>query len=199
MTILLTAFVPFGGDRQNASLEVMKALPDRIGGTELIKLSLPVAFGRAGEMAIEAAEGLHPDAVVCLGQAGGRTEITPERVAINLMDGRIPDNDGFQPADTPIDPDGPAAFFSSLPIRAMVKAMEDSGVPARISNTAGTYVCNDLMYRTLRWAARKHPGLPCGFIHVPYLAEQEPGEGVPTLPKAAVVRAVEAALAVLEQ
>ena len=136
--------------------------------------------------------------MVCLGQAGGRTEVTPERVAINLMDGRIPDNDGFQPADIPIVPDGPAAYFSTLPIRAMVKAMESSGVPARISNTAGTYVCNDLMYRVLHWAERNRPGLPCGFIHVPYLDVQEPGEGVPTLPKDAVVRAISAALAVLE-
>ncbi len=197
MTILLTAFAPFGGDSRNASQEVLNALPDRIGGMELQKLCLPVVFGRVGEMAIEAAENLRPDALVCLGQAGGRTEVTPERVAINLMDGRIADNNGFQPVDVPIAPDGPAAYFSTLPIRAMVKAMESSGVPARISNTAGTYVCNDLMYRALRWADRNRPGLPCGFIHVPYLDVQEPDEGVPTLPKEAVVRAIAAGLAAL--
>ena len=197
MKILITAFEPFGGDDRNASQEVMNALPEDLRGAEIRKLCLPVEFGRAAELAREAAERLRPDAVVCLGQAGRRSEITPERVSINLMDARLPDNAGFQPVEMPIDPDGPAAYFSTLPIRSMTEAMREAGVPARISNTAGTYVCNDLMYRVLRWANLHRPDLPCGFIHVPYLDIQARAEGVPALPKEDAVRGIEAALSVL--
>lgn len=195
MNGLLTSFVPFGGDPLNASAEVMQALPDRIGALQLEKLCLPVSFRTAADTAIAAAEWLCPDAIVCLGQAGGRGSITPERVAINLMDAAVPDNDGFQPTDQPIIPDGPAAYFSTLPVKAMVRAMQDAGVPAAVSNTAGTYVCNSLLYALLHWAQGR--GIPCGFVHLPYLTEQEKGGNLPALPKADAVRGVTAALRTL--
>ena len=195
--ILLTAFFPFDGDELNASQEVMNALPDRIGGAEIVKLCLPVVFGQASELAIEAAERLQPNAIVCLGQAGGREAITPERVAVNLMDAAQPDNDGFQPADSPIVTNGPVAYFSTLPIKAMAAAMQDAGVPAQISNTAGTYVCNSLMYSMLHYTATHRFDIPCGFIHVPYLDIQTKGEGGLALPKDDVVCAITAALRVL--
>lgn len=197
MALLLTCFSPFGGDELNASQEVLGSLPDQIGGAEIVKLCLPVVFGQAAELAIEAAEHLRPSAIVCLGQGGGRDAITPERVAVNIMDAAQPDIDGFQPVDMPIVPDGPAAFFSTLPIKAMVTAMQEAGVPTQISNTAGTYVCNSLMYSVLHWTANHRPEMPCGFIHVPYLDIQTKGEGVPALTKDDVVRAITAALRVL--
>lgn len=197
MTILLTSFAPFGGDARNASQEVMNALPDRIGGAKIEKLCLPVAFGRAGELAAAQAELLRPDAVVCLGQAGGRAAITPERVAINVMDASMPDNDGAQPVDEPVIPGGPAAYFSTLPIREMAAAMRAAGAPAQISNTAGTYVCNSVMYAVLHWMHTRRPGLPCGFIHLPYLELQPRAEGVPAIALETAAAALTAALRLL--
>lgn len=121
--------------------------------------------------------------MLCVGQAGGRAAITPERVAINLMDARIPDNAGFQPVDQPVVPGGPDAYFATLPVRRMAETIEKAGIPAQISNTAGTYVCNCLLYTLLHTAAVEYPGMPGGFIHVPYALEQLPGkpEGTPGL------------------
>ena len=198
MNILLTSFVPFGGDRLNASLEVMNALPDRIGDTHLTKLCLPVSFRAAPGLAIDAAERLRPDAIVCLGQAGGRGCITPERVAVNLMDAAMPDNDGFQPADLPVVPNAPAAFFSTLPVRSMVEAMQQAGAPAGLSDTAGTYVCNSLMYAMLHWTHMGGRDIPCGFIHLPYLEEQHRADGIPALKKETAVRGIAACLRALD-
>ncbi|MBO4677124.1 MAG: pyroglutamyl-peptidase I [Oscillospiraceae bacterium] len=167
MTILLTAFDPFGGEGENASQMALEALPDSVAGARLEKLLLPTVFRTSGELAIQAAENIRPDVVLSLGQAGGRKALTPERIAVNLMDARIPDNAGFRPADEPVVPGGPAAYFSTLPVKAMVRAMEAAGVPAMVSNTAGTFVCNSLMYAMLHYAASRRPDLPCGFIHVP--------------------------------
>lgn len=189
MTILVTAFDPFGGEETNASLEVLKALPERIGGAELVKRVLPTVFGLSARLAVDAAEELRPDAVVCLGQAGGRKAITPERVAVNLMDAAGPDNAGNLPTDEPVVPGGPAAYFSTLPVKAMAAAARETGVPAAVSHTAGTFVCNSLMYAMLHYAAEKCPDLPCGFIHVP-----RPGEG---LNPEDLTRGVAAALGVL--
>lgn len=197
MKILVTSFAPFGGDAENASQEVMNALPDRLGDAALEKLCLPVAFGRAAELALAQAERVRPDAIVCLGQAGGRAAITPERVAINVMDARIPDNDGFQPVDAPVVPGGPAAYFSTLPIRAMAEAMRAAGADAQISNTAGTYVCNSLMYAVLHGMNARRPGLPCGFIHLPYLTLQRRAADVPGIEKETAVCALSAALRIL--
>ena len=113
-----------------------------------------------------------PDAVICVGQAGGRAAITPEKVAINFMDGRIPDNAGYQPVDVPIREDGETAYFTSLPVKAMVQRMRDAGIPAAVSYTAGTYVCNYLLYTLLYLIDKKYPNVRGGFIHVPYAMEQ---------------------------
>ena len=194
MTVLVTSFDAFGAGARNASQELLQALPERIDGMTICRHVLPTVFGRAADEAIRLIDTLHPDAVVCLGQAEGRNAISPERVAINLMDARIPDNEGFCPCDEPIDPEGPAAYFSTLPIRRMAAAMCEEGVPANISNTAGTYVCNSLMYALLRHFAVCGASVPCGFIHVP-LADGMPCRAdVPTLPADDMRRALVAAL-----
>ena len=189
MPILITAFSPFGGDAQNASQEILNALPATLGGGRLEKRLLPVSFRSAPRLALEAAERLRPDAIVCLGQAAGRDAVTPERVAVNLMDAAKPDNDGYQPVDEPVIPNAPAAYFSTLPVKAMIEAMQRVGVPARLSNTAGTYVCNALMYAMLH----QTKDVPCGFIHVPYLTEQGKRE-TPSLSKECVLRGITACL-----
>ena len=197
MKILRTAFCPFGGDSLNASQEVMDALPERLEGLQIEKLLLPVSFRSAPRIAIDAAERLRPDAIVCLGQAGGRDAVTPERAALNVMDAAQPDNDGFQPVDEPVVRGGPAAFFSTLPVKVMVEAIARSGVPARLSDSAGTYVCNCLMYALLHWTRTGGHDVPCGFLHLPYLEQQRRG-GAPALQKDRAVCAVAAALRVLE-
>ena len=196
MKILVTSFEAFGGDGENASREALDALPDRIGGAEIVKLCLPTVFGASAAAAIEAVRRVRPDAVVCLGQAGGRDAVTPERTAVNVMDASAPDNEGYRPEDVPIEPDGPAAYFSTLPIKEMAAAMRQAGVPARISDSAGTYVCNSLMYAVLHYASRNCPAVPCGFIHVPYMDTQK-RDGVPALPKDEIVRGLTAALRIL--
>lgn len=172
MTILLTAFEPFGGEAQNASLEAMRLVPDMVGEMRVVKRMLPVAFGTSAALLRQAIEQVRPDAVLCLGQAAGRAEFTPERVAINIDDARIPDNAGDQPMDRPVVDQGPAAYFSTLPVKAMAAAMDAVGVPASVSNTAGTYVCNHVMYSLLHELATVYPGVRGGFMHVPMLAEQ---------------------------
>ena len=167
MKILLTGFDPFDREKVNPAFEAVKLLPGTIAGAQIVKLEVPTQFVRAGEV-LEAAMAEHkPDVVICVGQAGGRAAITPEKVAINLMDGRIPDNAGYQPVDVPIRADGPAAYFATLPVKAMVQRMQDAGIPAAVSYTAGTYVCNSLMYTLLFLIDRKFPGVRGGFIHVP--------------------------------
>ena len=193
MAILITAFTPFGADARNASQEILNALPDALCGVRIDRLLLPVSFRAAPRLALEAASSLRPEAIVCLGQAGGRDAVTPERIAVNLMDAAMPDNDGFQPVDEPIIPDAPAAYFSTLPVKAMVDAMHQTGVPARLSNSAGTYVCNALMFAMLHHVKL----VPCGFIHVPYLTEQGKGGATPSLCKELVLRGVTACLQTL--
>lgn len=165
MKILVTCFEPFGISPTNASQEASAGLPAVIDGAEIVRVTLPVSFHRASEESIKAIQCSRPDAIVCLGQAGTRDAITPERVAINIMDTRNSDNDGFQPVDKSIVADGPAAYFSTLPVKAMVTAMTEEGISAKISNSAGTYVCNALMYRVLDYV--KDTAIPAGFIHVP--------------------------------
>ena len=135
---------------------------------ELIKLVLPVSFIRAPQIAEAAVVEHSPDAVISLGLAGGRAAVTPERIAVNCMDARMPDNDGYLPEDLPIVPDGPAAYFSTLPIKKIRDAVRAGGIPSEISNSAGTYVCNAVMYRMLYLAAKVDGRMRCGFIHVPY-------------------------------
>ena len=169
MKILVTAFDAFGGESINPTERALQQLPDRIGDAELIKLVIPTKFGESLRRAIEAAEVSAVDVIVCLGQAGGRAHITPERVAMNVMDADIPDNAGYQPVDVPVVEGGPAAYFSTLPVKEMVAAMED--IPARLSNTAGTFVCNQLLYGLLHHFAGAK--VRAGFVHVPFITEQE--------------------------
>ena len=174
--LLITGFDPFGGESVNPAFEAVRLLPDEIAGLKLCKLEIPTAFIRSGVILKEALRTERPDAVLCVGQAGGRTAITPERVAINLMDARIPDNAGDQPVDTPIVPDGPAAYFSTLPIKAITARIQSAGLPASVSNTAVTYVCNSILYTLLHTAALEYPVLRGGFLHVPYAIEQLSGK-----------------------
>ncbi len=172
MKVLITGFDPFGGESINPALEAVKKLPDTIEGAEIIKLEIPTVFRKSLEKIEENIIKLNPDVVISIGQAGGRFGITPERVAINIDDARIPDNETNQPIDIPIFEDGDTAYFTTLPIKAMVKEMQDNGIPSSVSNTAGTFVCNHVMYGVLYMAAKKYPNIKAGFIHVPYIPSQ---------------------------
>ena len=182
--LLITGFEPFGGETVNPSWEAVRRLPETIGGLEVRTLRIPTAYGRAGERVLAAAAELAPDAILCVGQAGGRSGVTPEAVAINLREARIPDNDGFQPDAEPVIPGGPAAYFATAPVRAMVRAMRENGIPAYLSLSAGSFVCNDVLYTLLH----RFDGTATrvGFIHVPFLPEQ----GEPSLPPEETVRAL---------
>ncbi len=197
MKLCVTGFSPFGGEPINPSYETVKGLPDRIGPFTLIKAEIPTSFSRAFSTLRPIIEAQNPDGIILLGQAGGRTAITPERVAINVMDASRPDNDGDSPSDLPIDPLGPAAYFSSLPIKKMAQAITDAGLPAAISNTAGTYVCNFLMYRTLHFLTETHRDIPCGFIHVPFIPEQVKDKNAFSLPLSHLISGIEAAILAL--
>ena len=176
--ILVTGFEPFDGNTVNPSMEIVRSLPEQIGDMCIIKRILPVKYGQAAEEAIRIAEEVQPDVIICFGLAGGRLEITPERVAINVMDGRIPDHAGQQPVDEPIDPKGENAYFSTLPVKSMVEELKTAGFPAAVSNTAGTFVCNALMYRMLAYTEGLDREVLCGFVHFPYCEEMEKPEGV---------------------
>lgn len=196
MKVLLTGFAPFGGETLNPSWEAVKAVKAP-AGMELHKLEVPVSFRASGELVCRIMDTLSPDAVLCVGQAGGRWEVTPERVALNVDDASLPDNDGDRPTDRPIDPFGPVAYFSDLPVKSMAQHIRKAGVPAALSNSAGTYVCNHLMYTVLHHGALHTPRIRGGFIHVPYIPEQVQGKGVPSLPLSQLMTALEAALSAL--
>lgn len=172
LTVLVTGFDPFGQDEVNPALEAVKQLSDTIGGASIIKLEIPTVFHESACMVEQAIKKYRPNVVVHVGQAGGRFNITPERIAINLDDARIADNSGNQPLDQVIVADGPAAYFTQLPIKAMVNAMQAAGIPASVSNSSGTFVCNHIMYQTLHLCQLNYPTIRSGFIHVPYLPEQ---------------------------
>ena len=200
MKILVTGFEPFGGEGRNPSMELVQALPPRLAGAEILTVILPVTASGGAETLTAALRALRPDAVVSIGQAGGRAAVSVERIDVNVDDFSIPDNEGAQPVDRPIDPDGPAAYFSTLPVRAMVEAVRGAGVPAELSNSAGTYVCNHVMYVAARLSEREFPGTRCGFIHIPYLPEQvtdRPGQ--PSMGLELSRRGVETALAAIAQ
>lgn len=198
MKILVTAFDPFGGESVNPAQQAVERLEDVIGGHQIHKLIIPTVFGRAAELVIQEMDALHPDAVVCVGQAGGRKAVTPERVAINVMDANITDNAGVRPQDEPIVPDGPAAYFSTLPIKKMVEEIREAGLAADVSNSAGTFVCNSLLYSVLHHAATNMPETKAVFIHVPFIPQQTEGkENVPSMPLEDIVRALTAAVSVL--
>ena len=164
-TILVTGFDPFGGETINPAWEAVSRLPDEIGACRVEKLCVPTVFGEAGRVALERAARVRPKAVLCVGQAGGRSAVTPEMVAINLRHARIADNAGAMPQDEPVVAGGENALFSTLPVRAMAQAINAAGIPAEVSYSAGTYVCNDTMYAVVEHL--RDTGIPAGFIHVP--------------------------------
>ena len=170
--VIVTGFTPFGGERTNPSWEIVKGLPETILGYRLEKLRVPTEFGKAIAVTTRAMDKLKPSIVLCFGQAGGRTCMSVERIAINVNDARIADNAGRQPTDEVIHAEGPAAYFCTVPIKTMVAAMTKSGVPADVSNTAGTFVCNHLIYGVLHHIATTKSSARAGFIHVPYLESQ---------------------------
>ena len=195
MKILLTAFTPFDGENINPALEAMKLLPDKIGNLEVLKLEVPTVFGKSAKLAIEKIEREKPDFVLSIGQAGGRAEITPERIAINIDDARIPDNEGNKPVDRPIYLDGENAYFSTLPVKAMVEAIKKEGIPTSLSNSAGTYVCNHLMYSVLYYIQINALPIKAGFIHVPYIPEQTvERKDKPSLALSEIVRGLKASI-----
>ena len=193
-TLLITGFMPFGTESRNPSWEAVKALPEQIGGWKLMKLLLPVEYGRAALLAQNAAVECHADAILCAGLAAGRTAVTPEFVGVNVRDASIPDNAGNRPSHTPVVVGAPAAYFSTLPVREMVAALQAAGLPCALSYSAGVFVCNDLLYTLLH----RYDGtdVRVGFVHIPYLPEQA-GEGVASLPLNETVRGLTAVIEVL--
>lgn len=193
MRLLITAFEPFGGEAVNAAQKAVSILPEKIGHWQVEKLVVPTVFSTAGDTAVGVIERMRPDAVLCVGQAAGRSAVTPERIAVNCMDARIPDNAGSRPEELPVAADGPAAYFSTIPVKRLAEAIRAAGLPAEVSNTAGLFVCNALYYRVLHFAAQHRPQLRACFLHVPALPEQTAQEK-PSLTAKESARALEAAI-----
>ena len=168
MKVLFTGFEPFGSEKRNPSWEAVKLLPGKMGETEIVKLELPVVYDECGSLLEEAIREHQPDAVICVGQAGGRTSIAVENFALNVKAAKSPDNAGVVHEGTKIAANGPAAYESTLPVQRMVSSMEAAGIPAAVSYCAGTYVCNNVMYHLLHYAAQNAPDMKAGFIHLPY-------------------------------
>jgi pyroglutamyl-peptidase len=197
--ILLAGFEPFDGETINPALEAARRLDGRLFGSyQVVARGIPVVRNLCLEMLTATIRELDPEIVVALGQSGGRAEITPERVAINVDDYRIADNAGAQPVDVPVVAGGPVAYWSTLPIKDMVQAMLDAGVPAKVSNSAGTFVCNHLFYGLMHRLAAEGNTRRGGFIHVPYLPEQAARlNGQPSMALEIILRGLEAALAAI--
>lgn len=195
--VLLTGFAPFGGDSTNPSWEAVRALEGvRVRGHRIVTRCLPVSFAGSSRALRSALRELQPALVVCVGQAGGRAQLSLERVAINVDDARIPDNEGHSPIDEPVVEGGPAAYFTTLPIKAMLAALRIAGIPSEVSQSAGTYVCNHVFYDALH-ALRRRPKVRAGFIHIPYSPEQAAlHPGAPSLAIETVSAALRVALRV---
>ena len=200
MKVLITGFEPFREREHNSSIEAVRRLPERIGEAEIVKGELPVSFARAGEALYALMDACLPDAVICVGQAAGRAKITVERIAINVQDASFPDNDWDQPVDRPVIEGAPAAYFSALPVKKIVKAIQDAGIPADVSDTAGTYVCNAVMYALLDRVHREGQPIPAGFIHVPITPQQAVGRetDMPSMALSDIADGLAAAIRVLE-
>lgn len=197
-TVLITAFEPFGGEQLNPSWEAVSHLHEHmLCGAKIVAKQLPCAFGASLDALYAAIEEVQPEIVIAVGQAGGRTDVTIERVGINVDDARIPDNAGNQPIDEPIVEGGPAAYFSTLPIKAIVEGIREAGIPASVSQTAGTYVCNHVMYGLMHYLAQHKNAIRGGFIHIPYLPEQAVKHpGAASMPAQTVILALEMALSI---
>ncbi|MFI2264065.1 pyroglutamyl-peptidase I [Streptomyces tubercidicus] len=189
--VLLTGFAPFDGEATNPSWQAVRAAAaEPPAGIEMSAVELPCIYGASVAVLRAAIEEARPEIVVCVGQAGGRPDITVERLAVNVDDARIPDASGAEPVDEAIVPGGPAAYFSTLPIKACVAAVRAAGLPASVSNTAGTFVCNHVFYGLAHLIATELPGIRGGFVHVPYAPEQVLDRAEPSLPTEAVTRAL---------
>ena len=189
--LLITGFDPFGGATVNPSWLAVSRLPDRIGDFELCKLEIPTVFDKATRVVLEKAAEFGPDVILCVGQAGGRAAVTPERIGVNIRDARIGDNEGNQPRGEFVAIGGPAAYFATVPVLKMAEAIEAAGIPATVSNSAGAFVCNDTLYGILHHYAGTQ--VRCGFIHVPFVPEQ----GEPSLPLEKITAALEAGILAL--
>ena len=188
--LLITGFDPFGGASVNPAWQAVQLLPDTIADFTVHKLEIPTVFGKASALVMEAADILEPDVILCIGQAGGRAAVTPERIGVNIRDARIPDNEGNTPRGEFCVSEGPAAYFATVPVMAMAEAIQAAGYPGTVSNSAGAFVCNDTLYCLLHHYAGTH--VKVGFIHVPYAPEQ----GSPSLPVEQTAKALEAAAGV---
>ena len=194
MKVLVTGFTPFGGEQINPSWEAVKRLPEHIGEMTITKREIPTEFDAACAALRAAMDELRPDAVLSVGQYGGANGIRVERVAVNLRDARIADNAGAKPVDEPVVPGAPDAYFATLPTRRIVEKLRGEDIPAQLSYSAGTFVCNNLLFCALHESARKFPAARCGFVHVPYLPEQAKDGSAPSMSLALMVRALTAAL-----
>lgn len=196
-TVLLTGFEPFDKDAINPSWEVVEQLHgETIDKAHVVATRLACVFGKSLQELERALEMHRPAIVIAVGQAGGRSAVTPERVAINLDDARIADNAGKQPTDRPIHRQGPAAYFSTLPVKAIVQALQNEGLPASLSHSAGTFVCNHVFYGLMAMQQR-HGVQRCGFIHVPFLPSQAAQRaGAPSMALDDMVRALRIAVEV---
>lgn len=192
MKILVSGFDPFGGESINPSIEAVKRLPDSINGVEIIKLEIPTVVGKSIDVLTHAVEKHLPDVVLSVGQAGGRSDITVERIAINIDDCRIKDNEGNQPIDEPIVIDGPDAYFLTLPIKSIVSNLQSQGIPASVSNSAGTFICNHVAYGMAHLAKTKYTNMKTGFIHIPFIPEQVLNKSnMPSLSLDRIIKALE--------
>lgn len=195
MKILVSGFDPFGGEKINPAIESVKLLPDEIKGAKIIKLEIPTVVRKSLKRLEEVIEAEKPDVVINIGQAGGRTDITVERVGINMDDFRIKDNEGNQPIDEKIAKDGPDAYLVTIPIKAMVQKMIENKIPASVSNTAGTFVCNHVCYGMAHLASTKYPNMRTGFIHIPFLPEQVVDKrNMPSMPLEMIAKGLECAI-----
>lgn len=195
MKILVSAFEPFGKESVNPACEILKLLPDRISNHELFKLVIPTVRYKAAEAIIRAIEEHHPDIVLSLGQAGGRADITFERIGINVDDYGIEDNEHNKPTDEKIVENGPDAYFVNLPIKDMMHLLRDEGIAASISNTAGTFVCNHVIYAIRHYCETNQLYVRSGFIHVPYLPEQVVDKpSFPSMPLDTMVKGITLAI-----
>ncbi|MFE6166631.1 pyroglutamyl-peptidase I [Viridibacillus arvi] len=192
--VLLTGFEPFGGERINPSWEAVKQLHGEvIDDVTLVAEQIPTVFGKSVAVLEHLIQQHNPDIVICVGQAGGRLHITPERVAINMDDARIPDNQGNQPIDQPIVDKGPVAYWSTFPIKRMVENMKESNIPASVSHTAGTFVCNHIFYGLMDYIARTSSSIRGGFIHIPFIPEQTINKEAPSLSLETIVKGLKIA------
>ncbi|AXN39678.1 pyroglutamyl-peptidase I [Peribacillus butanolivorans] len=192
--VLLTGFDPFGGERVNPSWEAVKQLHGEvIDDVTLVAEQIPTVFGKSFAVMEQLIQQHNPDIVICVGQAGGRLHITPERVAINMDDARIPDNQGNQPIDEPIADKGPVAYWSTIPIKRIVENMKESNIPASVSHTAGTFVCNHIFYGLMDYITRTSSSIRGGFIHIPFIPEQTINKEAPSLSLETIVKGIKIA------